>query len=141
LWSLFGPGLSTFYFNLWDGCAILTIILSTLLITGSTGAADEPTSTVAPSNEQFALANDTDEDITLTASVMPTPNCPGDTTEGPPDYFWDFGPLDGYDWGDGTATIFTDVEGEYQVTVYIMQEFSGANGTYYNETITSTDQD
>jgi hypothetical protein len=22
LWSLFGPGLSTFYFNLWDGCAI-----------------------------------------------------------------------------------------------------------------------
>ncbi|HRJ72495.1 MAG TPA: hypothetical protein PLS03_09720 [Terrimicrobiaceae bacterium] len=102
----------------------------------SANAADQPTSTINE-GEQYALYNDTDGDLTFTTSEVPVPRCEGDEPSGDPDYFWDYGPLSGTDNGDGSLTIHTDTEGEYQVTVYCSQEFEGEDGPYTEQTESS----
>ena len=110
--------------------------------------ADEPTSTISPSDDQSALTNDTDENMTLSTSQVPTPDCPDDTAQGSPTFYWDYGTdLDAEDNLDystshpETLTVKTDQEGSYQVTVYCEQSFvsSTSSNTYTEDTLVSTD--
>lgn len=108
-------------------------ISSVLLLAPTFGSADEPVSTITPSEDQYILYGNP-AGITLTTSETPTPACPGDIAVAPPDYFWDCGPLDGTNNGDGTAFIATDVDGDYEVNVYCSQEFvSSITNTSYSE--------
>ncbi len=74
-----------------------------------------------------------DDSIALVTTTKPMPRDPHDWPVGVPTYLWDFGPLDGVDNGDGTATIGTDVEGSYDVTVSCSQDFIGADNIIYTE--------
>jgi len=95
------------------------------------GKADQPQSTITPSDDQYILFDDPSATIDYSTSQAPTPNCSDDTPDGDPDYFWDYGDLDGIDNGDGTLTIKSDVEDDYHVTVYCEQTFTDSNGTDY----------
>jgi len=104
----------------------MTLLLLTISRPNGYGA-DQPQSTIAE-GEQFTAYLDPDGDLQLSTSEVPVAPCPGWTAQGDPDYYWDFGPLNGLDNGDGTATIHTDVEGSYNVTVYCGQQFDDGNG-------------
>jgi len=112
------------------------LFLASIAISDNSFAVDQPTSTI-PEGEQFTLYNDSEADLTLSTSEVPSPRCPDDEPTGDPDYFWDFGPLNGTDNADGTATISADTAGDYSVTVYVSQEFSGEDGSYSEQTQTS----
>ena len=103
---------------------------------------DQPQSTIDKSGDQYAAYDEddgSDGDLLYSTAQTPNPECPDDTPDGDPDYYWDFGPLDGLDNGDGTATIYTDTEGSYQVTVYCEQDFTASDGSDYTEDIQTSD--
>jgi hypothetical protein len=114
----------------------LLIVLTTAMMFGL-AKSDQPQSTITPSDEQYALSasgKDLDNNVTLTTTERPTPDCAGDTPNGSPDFYWDFGMLDGEDNLDGTATIYDDIVVEDHVTVYCSQSFTGRKGTYTEQT-------
>ncbi len=99
----------------------------------------QPQSILTSTDSGTAAFGDPDESIHIATTTKPVPRHPGDLPVGVPTYIWDFGPLDGVDNGDGTAIIFTDVEGSYKVTVSCQQEFIGTDKVVYAEqTLTST---
>jgi len=119
----------------WGAMALLSGIAITAPMLGIV-ADDQPVSQTSPSGDRFGLYNDSDDDITFSTSTLPTPNCPDDVAAAPAQYFWDFGPLDGTDNGDGTAVVHTDVSGVYQVNVYCQQPFIQVSdsSSYFEET-------
>jgi len=98
----------------------------------------EPRSLVEPEGDQYAAFDDRNDNLHYTTTTKPVPRDAADRPSGAPVYHWDFGPLHGKDNGDGSAIIYTDVEGSYKVRAYCEQAFIDADGTVYTErTLTS----
>ncbi len=98
----------------------------------------QPRSVIDQKGPEYAAIDDPSTNLHETTKTRPLPRDPGDRPSGLPIYHWDFGPLHGKDNGDGSATIFTDVAGDYEVRVYCEQAFIDANGNLYTErTLTS----
>jgi len=112
---------------------LLWVALSSLLI------ADEPQSTIKEGVQYILFDPHDGFQMSLSTSQAPTPKCTGDATQGPATYVWDFGKLHGVDNGDGTATIFSDVAGDVDISVYCKQTFqsSDSSSTYAEQTQTS----
>src|SRR5882762_9972530 len=54
LWSLFGSGLSTFYFSLWDGCENLKRSLLNSIVESKKRPADTYSVKITPNNLTYA---------------------------------------------------------------------------------------
>lgn len=100
-------------------------------------AVEQPISTVSYSGDTYIPYDpDGGSFINVSTSQRPLPDCDGDTANGDPDFFWDFGSLSGIDNADGTAKIENNTPGEYQVKVHCTQEYTyhDGGGSYTNET-------
>ena len=117
--------------NIYNTIAIILCLGLTICL--PTYGVDQPQSTIQSETGIFYVLYQGDDALSLSTSEVPTPNCPDDTPDGDPDYFWDFGTLDGEDNGDGTATIDTDQADTYNVTVYCEQDFVDSDGNDYTE--------
>lgn len=114
-------------------CIVTIAALTLMLVASPCRADDQPTSTITPSGDQYAAYNDPSDTISYSTSEVPEPQCPNDSPTGDPDYFWEFGPLDGTDNADGSATINSTKEGSFKVTVFCSQEFTDSDGNAYTE--------
>lgn len=116
--------------------------LITLLMSSIVGhCQDQPQSTIQSSGDFYTLFQ-VGDNIELSTSETPNPNCPDDQADGDPDYFWDLGSLDAVDNGDGSATVFSDEAATYGVSVSCEQDFTDSNDNdYTQDTQTSSDYD
>lgn len=115
--------------------AITAIILA---IFANLVSADQVTSTISPSGEHYIAFQDNNGTMTFTTTEQPEPDCSSDVANGDPDYFWEFGVLDGIDNGDGTLDVKTDVEGNESIKVFCSQEyFDREDNPYTAQTLTS----
>jgi hypothetical protein len=92
---------------------LAAVLLSTTLpgISNTETVAEpkQPQSILEDAGTSYAAFGDSDDHLYMVTTTKPVPRDPRDLAVGVPTYIWDFGPLDGVDNGDGTATIYTDM--------------------------------